>query len=721
MAKLFKILLSLVLLIIVALVALPFIIDPNDYRDEIVSAVEKQTGRKLQMDGELKLSVFPWVGIEMGKMALGNAAGFGDQPFAAIDAASVKIKLLPLISSSVEADTITLDGLQLNLAKNKQGISNWADLAAAGSSTADKQAAQSSSSGSGFAALAIGGVSINRATVNWQDMQAGQSYQVKDFNLNSGVILPGKPVDLSISMNLDSSEPKLSAAVNLDGTFEFNLDLHTLSVTPLTFKLKADGPAIPGGSVDAALKTDITADLEKMNVSLKDLTLNSGNLALSGNADLTDLTNSAGVKGQLAIAEMNLAKFLASLGITLPEMADAKALHAFALTTAINGNKSAYAIENLNIQLDSSTIKGNARQAGTHTAADLKIDQINIDHYLPSQQAASETAEKQPAPPSAAKTAAVPASGTVKNSSKPAAGKPAAATEPELFPVELIRGLDIDTKLAIDKLIVSNLTSEQVKASVKSKAGKLTATADVGGFYKGRFNSTTNLNVAGKTPALDVVAKLNDLSAGPMLKDLTGKDTLDGNGNFNINITSAGNSVSAIKKKLNGKLDLALKNGAVKGINLAQVIRDTKARFEGKQISSGSEPQQTDFSEMTASATITNGVINNQDLLAMSPFLRVKGAGKINLPAETLNYMVETSIVETSKGQGGKNLEELQGLTIPVKLSGSYLAPEYEVDWGKVLLSSQKAKVDEQLEKKKDELKQKVEKKFGDKLLKGLF
>ena len=136
--------------------------------------------------------------------------------------------------------------------------------------------------------------------------------------------------------------------------------------------------------------------------------------------------------------------------------------------------------------------------------------------------------------------------------------------------------------------------------------------------------------------------------------------------------------------------------------------------------SSAAGQEQTDFSELSGSAKITNGVINNQDLLAKSPFLRVNGAGTVNLPKETLNYTVETRIVSTAKGQGGEDLKDLEGLNIPVKLTGSYLAPKYSVDWGKVLVSSQKAKVEEKVEEKKQELQDKIKDKLGDKL-KGFF
>src|SRR5210317_243523 len=93
---------ALVALAIVAAVVLPMFLDPNDFRDDIGSAVAKQTGRELQIDGDLELSVIPWLGIRVGPARLSNAAGFGDEPMLAIQGAAVSVKLMPLLSKQVE-------------------------------------------------------------------------------------------------------------------------------------------------------------------------------------------------------------------------------------------------------------------------------------------------------------------------------------------------------------------------------------------------------------------------------------------------------------------------------------------------------------------------------------------------------------------------------------------------------------------------------------------
>ncbi|MFZ2171475.1 MAG: AsmA family protein, partial [Methylococcaceae bacterium] len=122
MRKSLKIILSVmaavILLMVIAVSTVPFFINPNDFKPEIAATVKERTGRDLTLEGDLKLSIFPWLGISTGKMALGNAAGFQDQPFATLEESNIKFKLLPLLTKKIEVSRIVLKGLALNLAKN---------------------------------------------------------------------------------------------------------------------------------------------------------------------------------------------------------------------------------------------------------------------------------------------------------------------------------------------------------------------------------------------------------------------------------------------------------------------------------------------------------------------------------------------------------------------------------------------------------------------------
>jgi AsmA protein len=161
--------------------------------------------------------------------------------------------------------------------------------------------------------------------------------------------------------------------------------------------------------------------------------------------------------------------------------------------------------------------------------------------------------------------------------------------------------------------------------------------------------------------------------------------------------------VSALKKALNGSASLKLADGALKGIDIAGSIRGAQARLgtlRGEQTQAADSKQRTDFSELTATFKIANGVARNNDLDMKSPLLRVGGEGEINIGADSLNYLVQASIVGTSKGQGGREAEELRGVTVPVRVTGPLAAPSYKLDFNALATDTAKQRLTDELRKR---------------------
>jgi len=234
--------------------------------------------------------------------------------------------------------------------------------------------------------------------------------------------------------------------------------------------------------------------------------------------------------------------------------------------------------------------------------------------------------------------------------------------------------------------------------------------------YEGSASGSLMLNANGNQVA--VKQNLAGIGIGPLLKDLADKDLLEGRGNVALDVTSHGESVAAIKKALAGSASLSLKDGAIKGINLAQALRDIKGKLGSKQDSSqqAKAGEKTDFSELSASLKIAGGVAHNEDFSAKSPFLRLTGAGDIDIGGAQMNYLAKASVVASSAGQGGQGLEHLKGLTVPVRVSGPFESLSYKLELGSLVGDAAKAKVEE----KKEEIKAKAQDQVKDKL-KGLF
>ena len=119
---------GLIALVVIALLLVVLFVDPNDYRADIERVVESKTGRQLTLAGDLQLTIFPWLALKAGPASLGEAPGFGDEPFVSIQEARVGVRLLPLISGKVEVGDVRLAGARIRLITDENGRNNWADL-----------------------------------------------------------------------------------------------------------------------------------------------------------------------------------------------------------------------------------------------------------------------------------------------------------------------------------------------------------------------------------------------------------------------------------------------------------------------------------------------------------------------------------------------------------------------------------------------------------------
>lgn len=325
---------------------------------------------------------------------------------------------------------------------------------------------------------------------------------------------------------------------------------------------------------------------------------------------------------------------------------------------------------------------------------DLNIDQLNVDHYLP------------PAKPGAA-GAEAGASGK--------AEKPAAKID-----LSALEALNFRGKLDIGQLQAKGLKLSALTARLAAADGRLDVTSMQAKLYGGSLDGALGVNARGNV--FTVRQNLSGIDIRPLLADLMQKEPLEGRGTLTFNVNTHGATVDALKRGLAGQASLALKDGAIRGVNLAKQLRDAKAVLRGGKgaASAPDAAEKTDFSELVASFRIANGVAHNDDLAMKSPFLRLAGAGDIDIGNSQIDYLAKVSVVETSKGQEGKERDELRGITVPVRLRGPFDNLSYSLEAGELLKDAAKAKLDEKKDELKEKAGKKLEEKLGDKL-KGLF
>lgn len=301
--KIVKICLTVIGVAVVFVVAIAgvFIVtfDANQYKQDLSELVRESTGRDLQFYGDVGLTFYPALGMELGALSLSNAAGFGSEPMVKVNQVSISVDVASIIAFSPEIDELILDGLEINLKKNSKGITNWDDLTkadAAQSSTNESSSAASDSSSSGEPmeiSGAFGGLNITNAQLSWIDAQAGAEYQVQNLNIKTGRITPDAPFDLQMQVALESKD-EIKADIDLVAQIQYLFDKAQLNLSDLVVNIAAVGEPLPLGKMQVGISSkSIALNPEQRSVSLKGLVLALDDSKITGEVNVSDYAQPA--------------------------------------------------------------------------------------------------------------------------------------------------------------------------------------------------------------------------------------------------------------------------------------------------------------------------------------------------------------------------------------------------------------------------------------------
>jgi AsmA protein len=204
------------LLVVILAVGVAFFIglvfDPNDYKGYVEDLVESRSGRDFLIEDDLELTFFPVLGVETGRLQLGNIEGFGDEPFATADRALLGVKILPLLFARVELGSLELDGLRLNLTRDTQERGNWEDLLDRGQSADNTESSPNQAvDNNSLSEHSIEGIVISDGLIFFREDITEVQYIVSELSLATGPVLIGQPVQTELSFQLVSIEPQFSA------------------------------------------------------------------------------------------------------------------------------------------------------------------------------------------------------------------------------------------------------------------------------------------------------------------------------------------------------------------------------------------------------------------------------------------------------------------------------------------------------------------------------
>jgi len=300
----------------------------------------------------------------------------------------------------------------------------------------------------------------------------------------------------------------------------------------------------------------------------------------------------------------------------------------------------------------------------------LVVDTLDLDKLVPP------VAAPAPKPPAEGK----------KDESKPAQPAPApAAPADDSIDLSALVGPSVNGTLKVGKLVVRGLKADDVGASVKLDKGKLEITSLTAGLYGGKLAGALTVDAA-QGNQLATKMSLAGIAIEPFLIDLANRNVLSGTGSLALDLKTAGANAYAMKSGLGGTMQLRLRDGAVKGINLTQTLRDLKAAFKPEsqdETVPADTSKQTAFSEMDADLAFTKGVAAVKRLNVVSPLLRVTQGdpATIDFVKSELDLVARARVVNPAADPEGQELIDLKDVTIPVHVKGPFEKPTYTLLW----------------------------------------
>lgn len=630
---------GLLALLLVAVVALFALVDTAALKTTLSKYVADQYQRTLTLDGDLKLSLFPTLGVSVAQARLSEPGATATA--LKVEQARLSVDVLPLLRGQLRVGGITLDGLEATLVRKADGKTNYDDLIGG-----DKKQS------SGTVQFDIEKIALTRSALVVRDAVSGTDLTLSQLNVSTGRVAERAPFAFDVSVQIQGKQPAIQGAFKAKGVATFDLTARTFSLSK--FETGYSGK-LAARTIVFDLNAPLSADLNALLIRLPQFS------------------------GQLQVNDPSLP--MKSLQVPLSGT----------LTADLKQQKMQ---GKLNTKFDDTTL---AAQWGVQQFSPLKFtfdinaDRLNVDRYLP----------------------------------PPAANTPAASGAEKPIDLSALKKLNGSGTARIGQLQIKGMKASNVTLTLNANAGDVRLAPVSAQLYGGSLQATASVNAHSNRYALN--QQLNNVQIGPLLRDVAKNDLLEGRAVVNANVTATGTTVSALKKALNGTASVRLNDGAIKGYDLGKTLGNARDKLNAlvkggttNDKGGGSAQDKTQFSELSASFNIVNGVANNDDLNVKAPLFRLGGNGKIDLGESRVDYLARASIVNTLTGQGGKDKGQTRDITIPVRIVGPFDKLGWEVQWSAVGSEALKATVGTKLDEKKQELKDKARDQVKDKL-KGLF
>ena len=721
LSRLFKFVLVFIIVVVIAVLAFVATFDANNYKPQIIEQVESATGRDFKIDGEINLSVFPWVGLKVENVTLGNEKGFKAKHFAAIKQLDVKVNVLPLLRKEVEINIIRLHGLDVSLEVAKDQSNNWTSLAeekapADDTVTADKKtqtpvekSEEAQAVGLPLESLQVEGFEFVDAVIRYDDRSSDTAATVSELNLTTSAIQFDQPVDIKFGARIESKQPVIDTRLKLTTQLSFNKELTEFDLRDFIFTLYARANEFVKQDEQIEIKSNINVLMDEQRVTLKPLVISAMGTTTQAEVVVSQFLETPLIQGDIEMLPFNAREVAKRAGVELPQMAKADALHQAALKTKIKLLGEKLQANDFNLSLDGSTLSGWLHVldiSKQQLRYDLAFDRLNINDYLP--------------PAAAVPKSDIAVNVAQKNNAEVSAETDVTSSGDEKIelPLEMMRQLDVQGDFRIADLTASEYQIKQFLMSLQAANGEINIKPLSLQVLQGQVTAAVRANVQKARPVYAVKLDVNQVQAGPVvnpfLDGLMGDKPLSMKGAVNVavDVTTTGDSVNQFKQASKGAIVLDMKETEVNGFDPEYYMRSSIADYVhskgfglSKTIMGSYKPREvTVFDKIHSTIKLADGKARTDDFLMDSKRVQVMAKGYADIMQSTLDV---TSSVKLPRAKTAA--EKIFDEPVYVRVHGPFDALQYELDKDRlkasttdVLKDQAKAKLDAEKQRLKD-------------------
>ena len=357
---------------------------------------------------------------------------------------------------------------------------------------------------------------------------------------------------------------------------------------------------------------------------------------------ITGVTDSSGT---VTLSGPSLRQLMQGAGAAAP---DSSGLGSFSLAGQVSSKGHVYALSNAKLSLDA-----------MKASLDLSVDMTGTVPLLKGQIALDQLD-----------------AGTYMTGKKAEAGTRGWSTTP--LSLNGLKLANADVAITVEQFLLGKFLITHSAMHVTLQDAKLTADLGRAALFNGSATGRVTADASGALPAFTIKADVKSVAMKALLQSAMKVERIEGTGLLAMDVAGRGANQQAIVNSLGGTGSVTVKNGAIRGVDLAAVSRTIQNVLSGALGAATSGSSSTDFAEAGGKFVIKNGVMHNDDFHLLNPFVRIAGSGDINLGPRTLNFRIEPKVVMTGAGQGGAR--DAAGIGIPFQISGPWEKPSYRPD-----------------------------------------